>query len=84
MLNIKFLKKYVQVAKILKPVLSRDAANCIAEEYAKLRSMDQENTSNVARVTNAYAVYYLTHLGLMIAMTSPKPLVLMTLEEQIP
>jgi len=50
-LNIKFLKKYVQVAKILKPVLSRDAANCIAEEYAKLRSMDQENTSNVARTT---------------------------------
>merc|ERR1712150_15969 len=50
-LNIKFLKKYVQVAKILKPVLSRDAANCIAEEYAKLRCMDQETAGNVARTT---------------------------------
>lgn len=46
---MEFMKKYLHVAKVIKPVLSREAANCIAEEYAKLRSQDQENT-DIARV----------------------------------
>uniref|UniRef100_F6Z4G6 DNA replication licensing factor MCM3 n=2 Tax=Ciona intestinalis TaxID=7719 RepID=F6Z4G6_CIOIN len=50
LVSMAFLKKYIHLAKVIKPVLTRDAANCIAEEYAKLRCQDQENT-DVARTT---------------------------------
>ncbi|XP_039272002.2 DNA replication licensing factor MCM3-like [Styela clava] len=50
MVSIAFMKRYVHVAKIIKPTLTREAAECIAEEYTKLRCQDQEN-SDVARTT---------------------------------
>ena len=46
---MEFIKRYIHVAKVIKPTLSREAANCIAEEYARLRCQDQANT-DVARV----------------------------------
>lgn len=50
LVSIAFMKKYVHVAKVIKPTLTREAADCIAEEYAKLRCQDQENT-DIARTT---------------------------------
>lgn len=35
-----FMRKYIHVAKALKPVLSTEAAEFISDEYAKLRSQD--------------------------------------------
>ena len=49
LVSMEFMKKYIHVARVIKPVLSREAANCIAEEYAKLRCQDQEST-DIARV----------------------------------
>ena len=48
LLSPEFVKKYVEIAKVLKPALSEEAAEMIGEEYAKLRSQDFEN-SEVAR-----------------------------------
>lgn len=48
-ISIEFMKKYVHIAKAIKPVLSRDACKIIAEEYSKLRSYDLEQ-NDVARV----------------------------------
>jgi len=48
LLSPEFVKKYVEIAKVLKPALSAEAADMIGEEYAKLRSQDFEN-SEVAR-----------------------------------
>uniref|UniRef100_T1JLC5 DNA replication licensing factor MCM3 n=1 Tax=Strigamia maritima TaxID=126957 RepID=T1JLC5_STRMM len=46
--SVQFMKKYIHVARLLKPVLTRDAAECIAEEYSRLRSHESEN-NDVAR-----------------------------------
>jgi DNA replication licensing factor MCM3 len=43
-----FVKKYLEIAKCLKPSLTEEACEMIGEEYAKLRSQDFEN-SDVAR-----------------------------------
>ena len=43
-----FVKKYIEIAKCLKPSLTEEACEMIGEEYAKLRSQDFEN-SDVAR-----------------------------------
>jgi len=48
LLSPEFVKKYVEIAKVMKPALSEEAAEMIGEEYAKLRSQDFEN-SEVAR-----------------------------------
>lgn len=44
----RFMKKYIQLCRNIKPVLSREAADCIAEEYTNLRSYEMENT-DIAR-----------------------------------
>lgn len=44
------MRKYIHVAKALKPGLTREAAEFIAEEYAKLRSQDNMQNDNIARV----------------------------------
>ncbi|KAG9348074.1 hypothetical protein JZ751_004099 [Albula glossodonta] len=41
-----FIKKYIHVAKLVKPVLTQEASDYIAEEYSKLRSHDQVNSEN--------------------------------------
>lgn len=35
-----FMRKYVHVARVLKPVLTRDACDIISTEYAKLRAQE--------------------------------------------
>ncbi|XP_014211542.1 DNA replication licensing factor Mcm3 [Copidosoma floridanum] len=47
-LTINFMRKYIHIAKCMKPKLTEEARECIADEYARLRS--QENLdSDVAR-----------------------------------
>jgi len=46
--SMQFMKKYIHVARALKPTLSQDAADSIAEEYSRLRSHEVENP-DVAR-----------------------------------
>ncbi|XP_073481262.1 DNA replication licensing factor MCM3 [Aquarana catesbeiana] len=45
-----FMRKYIHVAKLFKPLLTSEAANYIAEEYSRLRSQDQMST-DVARTS---------------------------------
>lgn len=48
---MQFMRKYIHVAKALKPQLTREAAEYIADEYTKLRSQDNlQGGDNVARV----------------------------------
>ncbi|XP_053570978.1 maternal DNA replication licensing factor mcm3 [Bombina bombina] len=43
--SMQFIRKYIHVAKLIKPVLTFEAADFIAQEYAKIRSHDQMNDS---------------------------------------
>ncbi|XP_053192622.1 DNA replication licensing factor MCM3 [Scomber japonicus] len=45
-----FMRKYIRIAKAVTPVLTEEAANHIAEEYARLRSQDQLGT-DIARTS---------------------------------
>lgn len=48
--TVEFMKKYIYLVKLLKPVLTEEATEIIADEYSKLRSEDVlEN--DVARVS---------------------------------
>ncbi|XP_008478491.1 DNA replication licensing factor Mcm3 [Diaphorina citri] len=47
-LSMQFMKKYIHVAKVLKPILTEEASEMIAEEYSKLRCQDLME-SDVAR-----------------------------------
>uniref|UniRef100_A0A0A9Y2J3 DNA replication licensing factor MCM3 n=1 Tax=Lygus hesperus TaxID=30085 RepID=A0A0A9Y2J3_LYGHE len=42
--TVKFMKMYIHIAKTLKPVLTPESAEMIAEEYAHLRSQDAIQT----------------------------------------
>ncbi|KAG1669231.1 DNA replication licensing factor MCM3 [Nymphon striatum] len=46
--SMEFIRKYIHIAKCLKPILTREASECIAEEYSRIRSIDTENI-NIAR-----------------------------------
>jgi len=48
--TLDFLKKYLNLAKRTKPVLTQKAAGRISDEYARLRNQDQESTE-LARTT---------------------------------
>lgn len=48
-LSLGFVKKYIEVAKCIKPSLTEEACEMIGEEYSRLRSQDWENTDNLAR-----------------------------------
>lgn len=50
MVSAAFMKKYIHVAKIIKPVLIPESAAYIAEEYSRLRSQDSMS-SDTARVS---------------------------------
>merc|ERR1712106_87075 len=41
--SMKFMRKYIHIAKSIKPVLTREASETIAEEYSSLRSQDTEH-----------------------------------------
>ncbi|XP_063407545.1 zygotic DNA replication licensing factor mcm3-like [Mytilus trossulus] len=47
--SMQFMRKYIHVAKALKPALTREAAEYIADEYTKLRSQDNVQGENLAR-----------------------------------
>lgn len=51
--NLMFMRKYVHLAKGLKPQLTKEAADLISEEYTKLRNLDLssegEANANMAR-----------------------------------
>ena len=40
LVSSRFLKKYIHVARALKPVLTREACDLISSEYAKLRAQE--------------------------------------------
>ncbi|XP_062308834.1 MCM3 minichromosome maintenance deficient 3 (S. cerevisiae), like isoform X2 [Osmerus eperlanus] len=44
--TMEFIRKYIHVAKLVKPVLTQEASDHIAEEYARLRSHDQVNSES--------------------------------------
>ncbi|KAJ3598806.1 hypothetical protein NHX12_032770 [Muraenolepis orangiensis] len=44
--TMEFIRKYIHVAKLMKPVLTQEASDHIAEEYSKLRSHDQFNSDS--------------------------------------
>ncbi|XP_053323425.1 maternal DNA replication licensing factor mcm3 [Spea bombifrons] len=41
--SMQFIRKYIHVAKLIKPVLTHEASEYISQEYAKIRSHDQMN-----------------------------------------
>lgn len=47
--TMEFIRKYIHMAKLVKPVLTQEASDYIAEEYTRLRSHDQVN-DDLARV----------------------------------
>ncbi|XP_005377713.1 PREDICTED: DNA replication licensing factor MCM3 [Chinchilla lanigera] len=50
MVSAAFMKKYIHVARIIKPVLTQESAAYIAEEYSRLRSQDSMS-SDTARTS---------------------------------
>ncbi|GFG31335.1 hypothetical protein Cfor_12894 [Coptotermes formosanus] len=46
--SVSFMKKYIHIAKCMKPTLTEEASEAIAEEYSRLRSQDTMDT-DVAR-----------------------------------
>lgn len=55
MVSAAFMKKYIHVAKIIKPALTQESAAYIAEEYSRLRSQDSmsSDTARVSRLRDA-------------------------------
>lgn len=47
-LSVQFMRKYIHLAKCLKPRLTQEASDVIANEYSRLRSQDTED-SHMAR-----------------------------------
>ncbi|XP_069692646.1 DNA replication licensing factor Mcm3 [Periplaneta americana] len=47
-ISVKFMKKYIHIAKCMKPTLTEAASEAIAEEYSRLRSQDTMDT-DIAR-----------------------------------
>ncbi|XP_071451294.1 DNA replication licensing factor Mcm3 [Hetaerina americana] len=48
-ISVDFMRKYIHIARCIKPTLTSEAAAAIAEEYSKLRSQDAISESDVAR-----------------------------------
>ncbi|XP_071496068.1 zygotic DNA replication licensing factor mcm3-like [Diadema antillarum] len=46
--SMDFMRKYIHIAKGITPQLTREAAECIADEYSKLRSQDA-TANNIAK-----------------------------------
>lgn len=44
------MRKYIHIAKSIKPTLSKEACEVVAEEYSRLRSQDVEH-ADIARVS---------------------------------
>lgn len=50
----KFLKKYIHVARALKPVLTREACDLISTEYAKLRAQESASRDTAKVLLNQF------------------------------
>uniref|UniRef100_A0A671LK27 MCM3 minichromosome maintenance deficient 3 (S. cerevisiae), like n=1 Tax=Sinocyclocheilus anshuiensis TaxID=1608454 RepID=A0A671LK27_9TELE len=48
--TMEFIRKYIHVAKLVKPVLTQEASDYIAEEYSRLRSHDQVNSDSARTI----------------------------------
>lgn len=48
-LSVDFMRKYIRFVKIMKPILTEEASEIIADEYSKLRS-EEHLENDVARV----------------------------------
>jgi len=48
-ISMKFMRKYIHVARDLKPALTREAADFIADEYSKLRNQENMQAEGIAR-----------------------------------
>lgn len=48
-LSVQFMRKYIHLAKCLKPRLTQEASDVIANEYSRLRSQDHEVDAQMAR-----------------------------------
>ncbi len=63
-----FMRKYIHLAKGLKPQLTKDAADLISEEYTKLRNQEGLENDHLARVSqNIFNLFHLSiyvHLNL--------------------
>lgn len=54
-LTVQFMRKYIHLAKKLKPVLTEKASEIIADEYTKLRSKDMTaEGAHTARVSTSF------------------------------
>lgn len=51
-LTLAFVRKYIHIARDIKPVLTTEAANYISEEYSKLRNQENLQQERIARVNN--------------------------------
>ncbi len=49
------MRKYVHVARNIRPALTKEACEHVAEEYARLRAQEGLDQNNVAKVTEAWA-----------------------------
>lgn len=58
-LSVSFMRKYIQFVKILKPTLTEEASEIIADEYSRLRS-EEFLENDVARVRKLLYMFYLT------------------------
>lgn len=47
--NLMFMRKYIHLAKSIKPALTKEAADQISEEYTKLRNSDNLESDQMAR-----------------------------------
>jgi DNA replication licensing factor MCM3 len=52
------MKKYIHIAKIIKPKLTAEACDIISEEYSKLRSFELDQ-NDVARVGLHFILFHL-------------------------
>ncbi len=53
--SMEFMRKYVHVARNIRPALTKEACEHVAEEYARLRAQEGLDQNNVAKVTEAWA-----------------------------
>lgn len=61
--SLQFLRKYIHVAKNMSPVLTREAAECISNEYAKLRTTDNLGNKSKTLPITARALETLIRLS---------------------
>lgn len=60
------MRKYIHIARCMKPKLTEEASEVIAAEYSKLRS-EESIDSDTARVNNfSYFSYYFSYLMLFL------------------